>query len=603
MSEKLIAAVRMLQPRRQGAKAKLARYHDDVLRAAIEAERSSPDARPMFISMLEAELTRRAGEPSQEKAMTDAAPAATAGYHQWIPLSKLKPSPLNHRKHFDKSKMDELTDSVRMQGVVVPVLARPLSESDSFEIVAGERRFRAAKAAGLIDLPAIVRELSDAQALELQVIENGQRVDVHPMEEAEGYEALMQCKRSDGSVYTVDDIAAKVGKSVSYVYGRLKLLDLCLEGRKAFWEGLIPASTALLIARVPVPKLQAKCVKEIVEPEYEDEPMSFRDAKEHLERNYMLRLKEAPFKTGDATLVAAAGSCKECPKRTGNQPELFADIAGADVCTDPACFDSKKKAWAARLREEAIAAGRTVISGKEAKKIVPYEYSEPKGYVRLDAACHDDPKHRTYRALLGKAAGEAVLIERPKSPGEFIEAVSEEKAAEIIKEKGYKFKVETSAKSEAERAKGALESDIEREARLRAYLALRNCVANEGFGPDDLRMILDELLDMGYGGEEIAEPLLRLWGATDEQIAEGVDRDELVKKAPNAQLVPMLLDAVVLDPSFQRSAWPDLAKKRGVDVKGIERDVRKEFKERAKAVKKGLASLGIETREEEAAQA
>jgi ParB family chromosome partitioning protein len=77
---------------------------------------------------------------------------------------------------------------VKLQGVIVPIVARPINGGDTFEIVAGERRFRAAKAASLTDIPAIVRELTDAQALELQVIENNQREDVHPLEEAEGYE-------------------------------------------------------------------------------------------------------------------------------------------------------------------------------------------------------------------------------------------------------------------------------------------------------------------------------------------------------------------------------------------------------------------------------
>lgn len=190
--------------------------------------------------------------------MTASLPTSTTGYHQWIPLTKLSPSPLNHRKHFDKVKMDELTDSVRAQGVIQPIIARPLPSGDKFEIVAGERRYRAAKAAQLVDIPAIVRELTDAQALELQVIENNQRVDVHPLEEAEGYEALMSCARPDGTAYSADEIAAKVGKSRSYVFGRLKLLQLGKASREAFHEGALDSSRALLLARIPVPELQDK---------------------------------------------------------------------------------------------------------------------------------------------------------------------------------------------------------------------------------------------------------------------------------------------------------------------------------------------------------
>jgi ParB/RepB/Spo0J family partition protein len=213
----------------------------------------------------------------------------------------------------------------------VPIIARPsIRGAGRYEIVAGERRFRAASAAGLTEIPAIVRDLTDAEALELQVIENNQRVDVHPLEEAEGYEALMQHAH-----YSVDDMAAKVGKSRAYVYARLKLLALCEAGRKALYEGTISASIALLLARIPVKKLQEKCLDEVLDDMGSGEPMSFREAKDHVENRYMLRLKEAPFKPGDAGLVPKAGACTDCPKRTGNEPELFADIANADVCTDP----------------------------------------------------------------------------------------------------------------------------------------------------------------------------------------------------------------------------------------------------------------------------
>lgn len=427
--DKSVAAVRLLQPRRVGAKAKLAAYHDDVLRAAIDAERLAHDTRPMFISMLEAELERRAGEPPKEKPMTTAAPpaaAAASGHHQWIPLAQLSPSPLNHRKHFDKTKMEELADSVRAQGIVVPVLVRPLAEPNRYEIVAGERRFRAAKMASLADLPAIVRELTDAQALELQVIENQQRVDVHPLEEAEGYEALMNCQRADGTPYTAEEIAAKVGKSKAYVYARLKLTALCKKAREAFYDGKLDASRALLIARIPVADLQEQALAEILggDDEFGDGPMSYREAAEHVQWNYMLRLKEAPFKTTDAALVPAAGACTTCPKRSGNQPELFADVESADVCTDPKCFAAKRDAHLENMRQMALAKGKDVVAARA------------KGYVKLDDRVKGDWKGRTYRELLGKSAPAPQLM--PDASGEkaaLIEVVRKADVQETVKKK------------------------------------------------------------------------------------------------------------------------------------------------------------------------
>jgi ParB/RepB/Spo0J family partition protein len=135
-----------------------------------------------------------------------------------VPLAKITPSTTNPRKSFPKDKLDELTDSVKRLGVLQPILLRPLNGGGTYELVAGERRYRASKAAGLTDIPATVRELTDAEVLEIQVVENLQRSDLHELEEAEGYEKLLKCAHPSGEKYTVDEIAAKVGKSRSYVF-------------------------------------------------------------------------------------------------------------------------------------------------------------------------------------------------------------------------------------------------------------------------------------------------------------------------------------------------------------------------------------------------
>jgi ParB/RepB/Spo0J family partition protein len=498
---------------------------------------------------------------------------ATAAY---LSLDAIQPSKTNPRKAFDEAKLQELADSIKTHGVVQAILVRPSRTPDNtYELVAGERRWRASRLAGLAEIPATIRQLTDTEVLEIQVIENLQRNDLSELEEAEGYERLMGCAHENGERYTAEEIAAKVGKSKGYVYARLKLLSLCEEGRVALREGKMPASTALLVARIPVPKLQAKAVKEILEPDYEDEPMSFRDAKHHVEEHYMLRLKEAPFKPGDAKLLPEVGACTTCPNRTGNQPELFADIASADVCTDPACFDKKKKAFAERRREEAIAGGRTVITGKEAKKIMPNDYSQPRGYVRLDAACYEDPKRRNYRQLLGKAAAEAVLLEKPGAPGEFVEVLPEDQVAQALKEKGYDFT--TKADEKRENAKAEFERQVEQLSRVRTYLALREQIAKKGLGPEDLRAMIVKAL--GY--EQLSDELLALWGAKPSEDSDA-DLEQLVKKAPNEQLVPMLLDAIFPEPTYYDNGWEDLAKLRGIDVKAIQREVKAELKAKAK---------------------
>ncbi|MEN9905696.1 MAG: hypothetical protein RLZZ555_2261, partial [Pseudomonadota bacterium] len=186
-----------------------------------------------------------------------------------LPLAVLVTSPTNPRKHFDHARLQELADSIRATGVHQPILVRPLPGSrmqetfdihaasgglqprPTHEIVAGDRRFRACQLAGLATVPAMVRALTDDQVLEIQIIENLQRDDLTELEEAEGYEALMQ-----HSGLSADAVGAKIGKSRSYVYGRLKLLELGPDGREALREGRMDASHALLIARIPDTKLQ-----------------------------------------------------------------------------------------------------------------------------------------------------------------------------------------------------------------------------------------------------------------------------------------------------------------------------------------------------------
>ncbi len=301
------------------------------------------------------------------------------------------------RAHFDKAALEELAKSVADIGIMQPIVVRQLDGVGKFEVCAGERRVLAAKEAGLADIPDMVREISDEQLLELQLIENLQREGLHELAEAEGYEQLIEKFGMD-----VEQIMAKVGKSRSYVYGRLRLTSLCKAARDAFYEGLLNASTALDLAKIPVEALQKQALKEITKPAYRDTPLSVRDAREHIQKKYMLRLGDAGFSTSDATLVPKAGNCAACPKRTGNNPDLFGDVKGTDVCTDPVCFRSKIDAHAARAVAAAKKSGQTVLLGAAAKKVAPHgvQYGLV-DHVRLDSKSHDHDQ-KTYAEVLGK---------------------------------------------------------------------------------------------------------------------------------------------------------------------------------------------------------
>lgn len=176
----------------------------------------------------------------------------TGGELRQIPLTELVESPWNPRKHFDPAKLAEMVDSLK-KGQLAPIIVRPWKNTQGsykvaspyFEIGAGHRRFRAAPAAGLTSLLAIVRDLDDVAFLELLTIENKQRDDVEPLDEAEGFKLLMQ-----KAGYDVAKLAARIGLSKEYVYARLKLLQLVPEARKYLEQRVITAGHAILLARL-----------------------------------------------------------------------------------------------------------------------------------------------------------------------------------------------------------------------------------------------------------------------------------------------------------------------------------------------------------------
>jgi ParB/RepB/Spo0J family partition protein len=338
-----------------------------------------------------------------------------------LPVRDITASLSNPRMRFDDTYLAELAESIKAHGLIQPITVRPLSldglfafnktnnargelgNTPTYEIVVGECRWRAAKLAGLAEIPAFWRELDDKQVLEIQVIENLQRRDVHPIEEATGYSMLMQMHG-----YTADTLAAKVGKSRSYIYGKLKLIDLCREVREAFYAGTLSESTALLIARIPGEKLQKACAKEVTNG-YNGEPLSHRAAKQHIRNRYTLSLKQATFKPDDATLLPKVGSCTDCPKLSGNFQDLFNDITDPDVCTDPDCFEAKRQARRDQLIVNAEKRKIPVFLGDQGR----LELKGDIEYVSLDAEVDDDADGRTYRQILGDKAPVAAVIEFP----------------------------------------------------------------------------------------------------------------------------------------------------------------------------------------------
>lgn len=508
------------------------------------------------------------------------------------PRDEIIPSKTNPRKRFDPEALQELAGSLRKHGILQPILCREHpTEPGKLELIAGERRWRAAGIAKLTHIPVRIIAVDDLEMLELQVIENLQRQDLHPIEEAESYEALLAANK-DNADYGVNEMAVRLKKSRAYIYARLKLCDLEPEARTAFYEDKLTASVALLVARIPVRELQLKALHEVTTGEteqyYSDDegPMSARRAAEHIQENYMLELKRAVFPIAQADLVATAGACTSCTKRTGAQPELFSDVESADVCTDPTCFDQKKKAHIAKLAEAAEQTGQKVIRGETAEKIFPHEHSSPRGFIKPDSTPWQHlTEGKTYAEILGDEMPPAVMIENPHS-GELISMVPEKEVFKALASKGIK----TSQEQHRERVKKEEDKNkLERDSRRMTLESIHAVVserisAGETLQHEDLLMIAQA--SMARLWSDHRPTVCRLWGwdhKKHEEVRAGVD-------GLSAGQLALLLMEIAIAPELAVNSYSSneptylvaTAARYGVDLNATKKALRAEARERAK---------------------
>ena len=176
-----------------------------------------------------------------------------------IPIAKLKPSPSQPRRLFDKNSINELAESIKSKGLVQPILVRPSpTETGAYEIIAGERRWRAAQIAQLHEVPAVIRQLDDVESLEVAIIENVQRSDLSPIEEAAGYKRLIE-----NHGHTQEVLAEIVGKSRSHIANIIRLLGLPQSIQDMIIEGKISSGHARAIMNSAFPEqLAEKIVSE-----------------------------------------------------------------------------------------------------------------------------------------------------------------------------------------------------------------------------------------------------------------------------------------------------------------------------------------------------
>lgn len=240
-----------------------------------------------------------------------------------VAISAIRPNSFNPRKHFDTESLNELADSIRQQGMLQPVTVRPTADSNGYELVFGERRYRAATIAGIQEIPAIISDLSDEEAEEIAITENLQRKDVTPMEEANAYQRLMESGR-----HNLSSLSVQFGKSEAYIRTRLKFASLIPEIATLLETDEITVSVASEICRYG-----EDIQREVYEQHLKEDVTysSWRGLKaseiaKDIERQYTADLDRYSF---DKTL------CLSCPHNTNNM-SLFRE--GCGKCANRTCL-------------------------------------------------------------------------------------------------------------------------------------------------------------------------------------------------------------------------------------------------------------------------
>ena len=372
--------------------------------------------------------------------------AANSGFCL-IPRGQIDPSGTNPRRKFES--LDELAASFKQHGVLEPLLVRPIGEGSEvrFQLVAGERRWRAAEIAGLENLPCIVRELSDRAAVEIQIIENLQRENVTPVEEAQGYGQLLAIEEDGRPVHTVEGIAETIGQSVNYVRDRLKLLNLPRKARTALEAGRLRVKVAEIIGRMALKDDREKMTEMVLFPESgtRREPLNEVEARDLMKAHFQVSLKGVPW--GLEEEIGEIPPCSDCKLRSGNMAEV--DLTGfakgksgvdPNICTAPACYRAKiAKRWEV-VQNQAEANGSKALGADVGERIVLNASGDIVGdakWANIAKKPHAEDvgnyagKVPTWEKLLDGADVPQVPVQNPFN-GQVIYLVDREQAMDVV---------------------------------------------------------------------------------------------------------------------------------------------------------------------------
>ncbi len=248
-----------------------------------------------------------------------------------VTVSKIKLNPKNYRKIYDEKSLAEFAEQIRQHGILSSLIFRPIKK-DHYELVVGERRFRAAQMIGLTEIPGRIVELTDKQVLEIQLDENMSRENPHPLDESDAISMMLDFG------HNIEEISLRLGKSKGLIYNRIKLSELIQPIKEMFINNVLNIQAATELAG-----LDTDSQNEFFERHCSDwKNKGFRlDGLSYLLNQYKFSLEKAPFDSKDKNLIEQAGACTDCPFNSATLESLFPDMEQSSICSNKKCYWSK----------------------------------------------------------------------------------------------------------------------------------------------------------------------------------------------------------------------------------------------------------------------
>jgi ParB/RepB/Spo0J family partition protein len=562
-----------------------------------------------------------------------------------VPVEMIDASPLN-RTEFDKTKTQEMEDSLREHGQTTAAIVRPKPDG-RLELVAGERRWRGCQAIGMPTLNCVVRTYSDAQAAEILLIENLEREDLKPTEQARIYQNLLSLKDADGrKLYTLERIAERVHndiKKVTHVARVLSILDLPKPLKTALDAGEVPLRVAYVVARIADEEDRKAAGEKVMKGEYGEGPMTTVKAIDFVSRHFQVSLKGTSIDKEDADILPAAlkaefgftgargeandGSCERCPWLAKNHPIFQSELStngakkertkGVDpmTCTRAKCHEAKLEAmWQSKAVPFAAKHGAQRVLSRD-------ESREARGYLSKYVLLEAQPTGNdlgdwsrvkeapTWEKLI-KGKGVPLLVAQDDEESEGCVLVLERElameagraarpdlfaAAKQAGQSGAKVVLsdeeieEQRAQELARKVEHAVEARLKRE----ALVALLESIQEGGLSIDGMRALFDSISrNVDHLGT------LATWvlpdHTDDEEWPEAKGREYLEAMNPDGVLalcaVATVMDDVHYSGVDRAEDFIKLAQAQGIDLKTLRKQVAKDVKRKLDAEAKAAVA-------------